>query len=421
LAELSIDMKKTKAFVLLFFILAVAWLSFDKVSFLSELIQASLMPKTRQEEQIRVLAKAFFENRRLEGVIKERFSGDERLYVFLGMEMIKNGKSAGPQEEPGTLLSSLPERFPENIFLDSLNLYGSQGGAKDWGNFDSLFFRILSSPEFNSTSREILIRSVGDQRISQAAFCQLILFLSWRKNFPLAEDLLNWGFRENKLDRKSYDLLHGDWLLRKNKEGLTAGNSFPVEETVIENTVSRLLQNDKIKINWAANQISDGSFGDPDSLKKYWAFSDMADRPPFAKGSFYGDFDAVSENSLRVMGFFVMPAADKVASRAGFWYKDEIPLTEKKYLFYFRYKTLRGEERPTFYLSRAFGKEWRLEPADVHWREVYFVFDNGRWKIPSLRPLLRIWGPGAAWFDDVCLLEVESEGRALAKDILYIN
>ena len=87
----------------------------------------------------------------------------------------------------------------------------------------------------------------------------------------------------------------------------------------------------------------------------------MSDRAPFSKGSFYGDIDEFENSSIRVMGFFKEKKEKKQPSRAGFWYKNSIPLERKFYLLYFKYKILEGTEIATFWLSNELKKEPRLE------------------------------------------------------------
>jgi len=413
-------MKKIKIVIVSFFILLALLFSFSKIAFLFDLIQSSLISNTNQEKKLKTLAKGFFKNGRLSPIIKERYFNDETFLVIFAMEVIKHGKNVELKKGSNLLLPIILDKFPENIFLDNFNLYREKNLSKDRENFDFLFFRILRSTEFNRISKKIIIQSISDQKISETSLFHLILYLNWMNNFALAKDLLIWGIKENKLDKNSCSFLQEDLHLRKNENEFQLAH-FSIDKLRIENTVKTFFNNNEIKIDFAQNLISDGSFTDQNSLKKHWDFSDMSDSEPFSKGSFYGYFDSMSEKSMRVMGFFTKQIENKEPSRAGFCYKEEIPLAEKVYLFYFRYKTFQGKEIPTFWLSYAFNKEWGLEPTDFKWREVFYIFNNRQFKIPSIRPLLRMWGIGSVWFDDVYLLEIEPGGISIENETLFIK
>jgi hypothetical protein len=413
-------MKKFKVVIVSLFILLALFFSFSKMTFLFELIQFSFIPNTHQEKKLKILAKTFFKNGRLSPIIKERYFNDKTFLAIFAVEMIKNGKTVELKMESNLLLPIILEKFPENIFLDNLNLYRKTNPSKDWENFDSLSFRILENPKFNGISFDILSQSISNKKITEDVLFYMIYYLSWMNNFALAEDLLNWGIKEKKLDKNNYDYLKEDLHLRKTKNRFQVAH-FSIDKPKIENTVRSFLNNKEIRIDFAQNLISDGSFTNQNSFKKYWDFSDMSDSEPWTKGSFYGDIDSVCENSMRVMGFFIKHIANKEDSRAGFLYKEEIPLAEKDYLFYFRYKTFRGEEMPSFWLSYAFNRERGLEPTDFKWREVYYIFNNRQFKIPTIRPLLRMWGIGSVWFDDIYLLEIEPGVTSIEKEIFFVN
>jgi len=206
--------------------------------------------------------------------------------------------------------------------------------------------------------------------------------------------------------------------MRKSALGVPGGS---INKERIKEKMERILNSEEIMIDFGRNLIPDESFDNQYSLEKYWDFSDMSDSESWSKGSFYGDFDSMSDKSMRIMGFFVKKIENKEGARAGFWYKQDIPLREKPYLFCFQYKTLQGKEMPTFWLSYAFNKEWRLEPTDSKWKEIYYFFDNEKFKIPSIKPLLRMFGTGTVWFDDICLFEIDSRGAFVEKEALYIK
>lgn len=412
--------KKFKvAFLYIFAFLALLF-SFAKIAFLFDLIQFTLASNFHQEKKLKILSKAFIKNGRLLPIIREKYINDEKFLCMIAIELINKDKHVKFSEEVNLILPIIIEKFPENLFLEYSNLYKEKNLLTDWENFDPLFFNILKNSKLNSISYNVLIQAISSKKISEGILLHLIHYLSWMKNYELAENLLNLGIKENKLDNSSYTYLLRDLNIRKHENSIQVAR-VSMDKQRIENTLRNFFNSNEIKVDLRMNLVFDGSLNNPDSINNIWDFSDMSEGVAWSKGAFYGDFDSISDKSMRVMGFFIKQTENREAARAGFWYKQDIPLGDKPYLFCFRYKTLQGKEMPTFWLSYAFNKEGELEPTDSKWREVYYFFDNKKFKIPSIKPLLRMWGTGTVWFDDICLFEIKSRGTFVEKEILYIK
>ena len=404
--------------VIFLFILIIFFIfSINKINFLFDLTKFSLDSKKYEKKNLELIAESLSENKRLfELINRYKFYKNELFLSLFIKEMIKQNKVDLLQNESKFFLPIILEKFPENIFLHNLNFYRTKN-QREWRNFDLLFFKILEDSKLNFFSFKILTDSIYKGKILKEDLFNLIYFLNWRKNFSLAEDLLNWGMKEKIIDNNQYNFLLKDLIQRKRNKKIKYENNLKN----IKNKLKELFGKKNIKIRIKENLIQDGSFTQRDSIKKYWFFSDMSDRKPFSKGSFYGDIDLIENNSIRVMGFFVKRIPGKGPARGGFWYKEKIPLKVKVYLFYFKYKTLIGKEIPSFWLAYEFRKEPRLGSTDFKWKEVFYIFNNKNLKIPKVQPLLRMWGTGSVWFDDIGLFEIEIQGASIEKDILFIE
>ena len=398
---------------------AVLFVSFNKIVFLVQISQFSLSPKFEKRTSSDFLVRNYSKNRRLSFLIRSNASNELFTASFL-KGLIKKAKRSPEDVGIEDFIPLIIDKFSENIFVEHLGLYGRINKDRVWDNFDPLFLKIIEDPDLNEWSQDILIESVRSDKIEEESLPSLVYYLNWKDNFDLSRALLSWGSEEGILDDKMQHFLASDLSARQAKLTKRITGAGIVEEE-IEGRISGLLGVNESTVDLEEDLIHDGGFAEMTSLLEFWTFSDMSDRDPFSRGSFYGGIDEFENKSVRIMGFFSEKTGKRSFSRAGFWYIRNIPLEKKVYLFYFKYKTLEGTESPSFWLSRELKKEPRLKPTNMDWRECFYLFDNEKMGLSSVRPLLRLWGLGSVWFDDVGLFEMAPEGISIEKDLLIIQ
>jgi hypothetical protein len=401
-------------------VLAVFLFSLGKMSFLYDIFKFSLSKEKKIQEAYKIWSHYDPKNKKLSSLLEPYKSRDDFLFMLAADILKEYYEEEFIEEKFRDYLPIIQEKFPENIFLKQLGLSSAENNPKFSENFDPLFLHILKSPEFNMQSYNMIMNAVQDGLLSNQGLFYLIDFLNWQQNVFLAAKLMQWGIDEGRLTERQYRILRRDLSLRddpkKNK-----GKKIEINHEEIKREIEDIFQNDEMNIDLGKNLISGENLEDRDFPEKYWAFSDMSDREPFSKGSFYGDIDEYENNCLRIMGFFKEKTEKKRPSRAGFRYRKNIPLEWKFYLFYFKYKIQEGTEIASFWLSNVLKKEPRLESNPMKWKECFYLFNNSQMKMAEVKPLLRMWGTGSVWFDNISLFELNIEGRFVEKDLLIIR
>ena len=408
---------RIKAFFFLSLVLAIFIFSFNKILFFIDLNKISL---NSDRNYPKLLARNYYKNERISPLL-EMYLKDGLFLSYLGKEFLRNYELKRSGNEKKFFLPLILEKFPENILLDELNLYSTKDSARDWGNFDLLFLKILEDSDFNSFSNSALIESIKANKISKEILFLLICYLNWAENFSLSESVTTWGIEENIFTSKQQRFLLGDLSSRKGRRENFNKDNKSFKYSSIQNKLNEMLEDDEINVKLGKNLIPDGHLTQKDSANINWHFSDMSDGELFSKGSFYGDLDQCEKNSLRVMCFYTKRAEEKEPSRGGFWFKKDILLERATYLFYFRYRTVVGTENATFWLSSISGKEPILESTDSDWKECFYIFNNEQLKMPKIKPLLRMWNKGSVWFDDIGFFKLDIGGTLGEKDLLFIR
>ncbi len=318
---------------------------------------------------------------------------------------------------PESIRLELIRMFPENLFFDTLQLYPETHPPCDWENLDELSFQILADTDLNSLAYQGLTRHFQSPQVADSAAVSVVLFTNWIRNYPLSEDLITRFKRKNLISQLQHQILSADLAQRKQNNSTSPNQGIPENFSVLQ-MLAHQVGIDPESFSIGENLIPGGSFLNKESMDAHWLFSDMSDSDRFSKGSFYGNFDT---GALRVLCFFTSEVSGRQVSRGGFWHKHAIPLEKGPYVFGFKYRTLLDSESPTFWLDDQFKKEWKLEPTSNEWKQVVFFFDNAGWNVDTIQPLLRMFGPGSVWFDDVCLYKIKAEGDLVAREILFIQ
>jgi len=388
----------------------------SKLTYVFQFFRFSLSPPAYKVKNIDLLSQSFLKNQRLYSLIKDKFLDNEDFLASFTAELISKNQTHLLKSQYANLYSYVLRKFPENIFLDHLGLDKENGALRDWENFDALALKLFRESRFDFFVIPFFAQRFSDEELFEHGMSALVYYLNWMENFSLAGDLLDLSYEEKKIGKDEYEALKEDLISRKRKQ---SPKKELIQELALDSPFVSLDYNG-LKIILERNLLRDGSFEKKNSLKQFWTFSDMSDREPFSKGSFYGGRDHFENKCMRVMGFFVNNLDGKSPVRGGFWYSERIFLEEKTYCFCFSYKTLHESENPSFWLSYGL-KEPRTGPASLTWKKVYFIFNNSHYKLEFVKPLLRMWGTGSVWFDNIGLYEIEVEGTAVEKDALFIQ
>ncbi len=157
-----------------------------------------------------------------------------------------------------------------------------------------------------------------------------------------------------------------------------------------------------------------------------WHESNMSNYPPFDQALFYSGLDSLGAAqgnlSARVSGLWLGNNTKRGSPNSGFWVWNDSNQTLQSipveggaiYLLSFFYRTAWIKDLgSTVYLNAgissggSFGGEHALPPTEGAWRQVSLIGITSDNSPNSVLPLLRLWGPGQAWFDNVQLRQVK--------------
>jgi hypothetical protein len=307
--------------------------------------------------------------------------------------------------------------FPDNLFLQALDVYPDDHAPGELANLDALSLLILAEAELNHLTFPILTQSDSGSQVPESFALLVVLYTNWQKNFALSEQLRSWYRQTQKISIGQDQILGEDLLRRKqNQPDVLDQKRRPAKEVMTSLALNLAMDPENHRL--GENLIPGKPFLSSAEGASHWFFSDMSDGENFSKGSFFGDLD---NDSLRILCFFTQKTEGRQVARGGFWHKHSIPLEKCLYIFGFRYRTLLDTESPTFWLDYQFKKEWKLEPTANQWKHAVFLFDNSAWGIKKIQPLLRIFGPGSAWFDDIWLYKWPRKEAGIDKEVLFIQ
>jgi hypothetical protein len=287
-------------------------------------------------------------------------------------------------KQEGLSFTHFQSIFKNNFYLK--HLFDDSTEIQAYENLDSISLKILADQTMNPLS--VLILEQIKQKFSEGFLNNLVDYCSWKENYPLRDYLMK--------------------TLSLNDPGgkISKIESLPMEKSI--EVLNKLLsEKHEIKgISLGNNLVKSGSFEDVDQIISNWNFSNMAGFKPFSDGSFtMGSCQINGNGNLRLMGFFVNNEQGKSNARGGAWYGSLIPTEKKYYLFSFDYMVKTGKERPAFWLSKGI-PEQRLPPTKGKWKKVLFFFNNSKGATTFWKPLIRMWGTGSMWIDNVVLIKI---------------
>jgi tetratricopeptide (TPR) repeat protein len=148
-----------------------------------------------------------------------------------------------------------------------------------------------------------------------------------------------------------------------------------------------------------------------------WIWYQWTDGGRFDRGLYVGgletDWPYEGNQAAVVRGLWIEGNERRLPSRAGFWYsRDGVTLRPNvPYVLAFYYRTLMLHSgRVAIQISDeaaiAPRRDVWLPDTQGRWQKHVLVCWNHSMETVTVRPLLRIWGEGTAWFDEVQILEV---------------
>jgi len=291
-------------------------------------------------------------------------------------------------------ISRIKSTFKDNFYLRHLFhrfLQGVRGQNPE--NLDDVSLELLADPTMNTLTISIFKKIAPS--FSRDFVENLGDFCRWKGNHRLADYLTVAHDIEKKIPAKP-----ALPSLNRQKSTDRLKEILPIKYK-------------RANILLEKNLLKSPGFNDGKEIERHWYFSDMAGFNPFADASFTMGPDSIEKNGvLRVMGFFVDNKQSKSNARGGAWCKKRIPIKTGHYLFSFDYTTKTGKEGPSFYLGEGIGEK-RIPAADGKWKKAIFILDNAHGKLKFVKPLIRIWGTGSLWVDNVFLARVNGTGFSL--------
>lgn len=167
------------------------------------------------------------------------------------------------------------------------------------------------------------------------------------------------------------------------------------------------------------NLIENAGFEQGGTSPLGWDWSLTAGTDVWNEAAFFGGVDSSEvyegERSARVEGFWTETAADREGGRAGYWAEEvELgPNTLWVLSFYYRTWDLSDGDACVWVSPEPeviFAHDHGLPATDGAWRKAVIVGWNKKSSAGVVKPLLRNWGVGGVWFDDVGLRQIRVQG-----------
>jgi hypothetical protein len=178
-------------------------------------------------------------------------------------------------------------------------------------------------------------------------------------------------------------------------------------------------------ISFGPELVTNGGFEHYDRLNGRiagWRYSFMSLGNPRNLAAFVVGVDNTSPwngaLSARIDGLYLERAAERQPARAGLWHKGIGIKPGIPYVVSFAYRTQGVEGNvAAVWLTQASDVFWLNEklfpPTGGEWKQETIVGWNRSGSETAIYPLLRSWGEGSVWFDDVSIREIVIEGSSI--------
>lgn len=276
----------------------------------------------------------------------------------------------------------IEERYRDNFYLQ--NLFDNLNNNKQWHHLDKIAYYFLGEKKYNNLTISIL-EKLGF-RFEDKFLRNFYSFLLWQGNDELAFYLnKKYNMSEYQYARPSGFLEYKMSLFKLNK------------------LIQMKFRNNKIGI--GSNLLESEKYDDVKLNFQNWNFNIMSDRDPFGDGSFFLGYDFIQNRKIARLFNLYISNNKKAPCRGGIWIREPIKLKKSYYIFSFDYFNGTGYEKMGVWLTKGI-EETNLKPLFAEWRKFIFIFDNRREGYSDVRPLIRMFGTGSCWIDNVYLGEL---------------
>lgn len=291
------------------------------------------------------------------------------------------------------VLHEIKEKHKDNFYIQYL--YGNLGLNRNWQHLDSLSYRFLGNKRYNKMTQSILEELEKDFSLEFVE--NLLDFLYWQGNIGLADYFID-----------NYNIKNFNWVKPNNH--IDYISSIKKLNTFIKEEYNLVI--DK-------NLIPSADFSTKNEYYKNWDFSNHSNHKPYGKGSFFVDLDKINQNSMvKIFNLFLNNNGEFV-SRGGMWFRERLELSEDYYIFSFDYWLKTGQEKPRFWLADDVRIPW-LDEKSKKWIKVIYFLNNSKGEVGFINPLIRIYGLGSMYVDNVFFSKVKT-GNENLKEPFHIH
>lgn len=271
-------------------------------------------------------------------------------------------------------------KYKDNFYFQ--NILNNLDKKREWQHLDQMSYSFLREKRYNGLTISILDKL--NPEFDKKFLNNILDFLKWQDNIELFKYI---SVKYNISD-------HSDI---RPEFGIDYYNSIDKLKTVV--CAEFNMEKDKI----SKNLLDWSDVEKQDSFKGEWLFYNWSEPPLFGQSSFFVEKEKVNNNNMtRSFNPYIDNSVGKSIARAGLWYKRWVKIKKGYYIFSFDYWTKTGREDLRFWLGKG-TNVIRLIDTKNRWQKVVYIFDNTKGGVKSLRPLIRMYGTGSLWFDNVFL------------------
>lgn len=274
----------------------------------------------------------------------------------------------------------IESKYKDNIYFQ--NSINSLNKKENWQHLDKIAYFFLKDKRYNKLAISIFEKL--SFQFDNDFLTNLCDFLKWRDNI----ELFNYIKKKHKLNDYEY---------------IKPENAIKYKDSILK-VKDVLFKELNIKEEWIGNNlIQSPDFEDEKNYLNNWYFSNMSNTEPFGDGSFFVGIEKIEENRMiRDINLYIDNSLVKASARGGVWYKKLININKGYYVFSFDYWTKTGEEKPRFWLWNGITIPW-LPSTEKRWKKIIYILNNVNEKIKKIKPLIRMFGKGSMYVDNVYL------------------
>lgn len=314
---------------------------------------------------------------------------DNKTKLFFLNSTILTDEEKLLQEFKESKITELTRKYNDNFYFQYI--FGDLSVKKSWEHLDQLSYYFLSYPAANNWTKKIF--NEIEPKFSKKFLYNLLDFLKWQNNL----ELFNYLSKKYQIDEYNY--------IRPLK-----GIIYQISIHKMKDFVSNYFKIGRDKI--GENLLNCYDFENTTVFKNNWFFSDKSNKEPFCEGAFLVDNEEIMNNNMiRVFNIYIKNNSQE-PSRGGIWYKDKFEISKGYYLFSFDYWLKNGQEKPGLWLGKQKGRSIKFLLSQYEkntWIKVIYILNNSKGNVDFVKPLIRMFGKGSMWVDNVFFSKIECE------------